>query len=101
MGLQKTVVLDTGVELTYHRVLSVNYSADPAHAMISVGQYIDKAARDAGKKPVKVKGTVLCDDGVAPVFGNAALKTKTLLQAAYGYLKTLPDWQDATDVLEA
>ena len=66
MGLQKSIVSPrTGITLTYHEVVAVDFSG--AAASIMVASYPDKAAKDAGKHFADVRPvTTTYDGGVLP-----------------------------------
>lgn len=52
MAMQIEKTLESGVTLMYHRVTRVRIDYPNKSAEVEVASYINKAARDEGKKPV-------------------------------------------------
>lgn len=93
MGLKKVMEENTGVTTEYHRILSLNIMPG-IHNHIAVLSYINYDARILE----------LNDEGVIPYRRIAAYNLpydeNMNIKSAYAYLKTLPDFQGATDVFE-
>lgn len=64
MALRKAIELDSGVVVTYHRILTLeaDFTQEPI-ARVRVGSYTDEAARRAGKQPVIVREFIVSADG--------------------------------------
>lgn len=99
MALLKTIELNTGVTVTYHRVLRGLVDYEFRAAQIVVGTYLTQQAREDGKQPVYTREYHFSDD--APEEENRAFPftdTESPRFEAYTALKALPDFADATDV---
>jgi hypothetical protein len=53
MALEVAIEIpSSGITLTYWRVLSFTYNAEDNETLLSLGGYVSKEERDAGKKPL-------------------------------------------------
>ena len=99
MGLMKNKVLDNGITLTYHRVVSVN-SIVNMQSMIEVGSYLNKEEREKEKEwyasSPKDRLSVYISTTYYPIEYSKDLNVDN----AYEYLKTLDDFADAEDIFE-
>ena len=86
-GLQRTENLDTGITADYYDISSfiVDYNSDVMEIYVQL--YKDKAAKDAGAKPIKNK-VIRINVPQKLIDAKADLFTK---------LKTLPEFQGAID----
>ena len=99
MALKKDKVLENGIVLTYHRVVSIN-SITNVQSMIEVGSYLNKEQREKEREWYTSGGRDRLD-----VYTNTKYYTKDYdkdlnVDNAYEYLKTLEDFADAEDVFE-
>lgn len=91
MALKKEIRQDNGVVTNYHRILFIQ-SIINSHTSISVLSYIDEDGRkqeNTEKPPYKIAITY-CTDYIE----NMTVKK------AYEYLKTLPEFEGAEDILD-
>lgn len=91
MALKKEIRQDDGVITSYHRILYVQSTIN-SHVSIAVLSYVDETSRDMEngekapyKKAVTYETTEVSDMGV---------------RKAYAYLKTLPEFEGAEDILD-
>ena len=100
MALSKRITLSNGVAVNYHRIASINTITNVCN-LIEVAAYTSKAKRIEEK-------TAFASDGEAiehNVFIDTSCisvpydQTMTVVDA-YDYIKTLPGYEGATDVLE-
>lgn len=99
MALKKDKVLENGIVLTYHRVVSIN-SITNVQSMIEVGSYLNKEQREKEREWYTSGGHDRLD-----VYTNTKYYTKDYdkdlnVDNAYEYLKTLEDFADAEDIFE-
>lgn len=97
MALKKDIVLDNGIILNYHRVVSVNNITNQ-QSIIEVASYINEEQRDKEKEWYETKS-----QGDMNVFINTKYYSKEYdkelnVDNAYEYLKTLDNFKDAEDV---
>lgn len=89
MALFKTIKQADGVETNYHRILYIQ-SVINNHDSIAVLSYIDQESRlheSEENRPYKTSITY-----------EKPYDESLTVKSAYDYLKTLPDFEDATDV---
>lgn len=102
MALQVDYTLDSGVDLasSYHRVTALYINIENGYGYVLINIYKDKTSRDNNLEPVK---------RVKKDFGSTdfnSFLTATDVDPAninhvsqgYAYLKTLPEYANATDV---
>lgn len=97
MALSKRITLRNGVALNYHRVVSVGTITN-VQTSVEVASYTSKAKRAEER-------TALGDGKQMDVYVHTAYHVlpydKAMdVDAAYVWLKTLPEYEGATDVLE-
>lgn len=97
MALSKRIALPNGVVTNYHRVVSVN-AVTNIQNIIEVASYTSKAKRaaehaaiDAGEK---------ADVFISTSILSAPYDQSMTVVSAYEWLKTLPEYEGATDVLD-
>lgn len=85
MALSKEIKQDDGVVTTYHRILFIQITTNRQNS-IAVMSYIDEESRQTAR----------------PYCGAVTYETdydETMtVEDAYNYLKTLPEFEGATDV---
>lgn len=104
MGLKKHVTLSNGVQLNYHRIAVMTQHVNVA-TILEVQSYTSKAKRVEEKAALAANqeaGEVVveCDVYVEGTFYNLPYDAEMTIPGAYGYLKGLPEFEGATDVLE-
>lgn len=90
MALQKSQPTDVGVDATYHRIIRSDAYYDTGEINLIIGKFADKAASDDEKQPLSTQM-------VATSFEDLGL-TEPRRTEAYNFLKTLPEFDGATDV---
>lgn len=93
MALFKAIKQNDGVTTSYHRILYVHITTNRQNS-IAVLSYVDDMSRDAEK-----------DSSISQPYQKAityetAYDPNMTIEAAYDYLKTLPLFEGATDILE-
>ena len=99
MALSKKIQLENGVEVNYHRIVSINEIINE-QTIIEVASYTSEEKRNEEKNSINKK------TGEATpinVFINTSLINKTYdekddITNCYSYIKTLDDFKDAKDV---
>lgn len=102
MGLKKRISQPNGVSLNYHRVVSVT-TVTNNQTVIEVAGYTSKAKRleeKAAAEAVAMGEEASCDVYIATSYVEAPYQPEMGVIGAYGYLKTLPEFEGAADVLE-
>ena len=100
MALNKSITLDNGVVVTYHRVVAVD-TVTNVQCTITVYSYVDQAARNREKEfnenpteekwqPIYITSNVYVTD----------YDEDFNVVAAYHYLKTLDEYAGATDIFD-
>lgn len=87
MALHLSKELNNGVEVSYWKIDSYSLNVTEGRLLISIGIYMNKTARDTGKRPVKTID-ILMDSSSKDV----------LMTDAYNHLKTLPEFAGSSDV---
>ena len=114
MAIQKDIVTDSGVVLSYWRIVEVNVNQDTKQAKIIVYPYVSEYARVSGKPPVHSEDMrIVVEDldysgsdfdemslldytnNFSP---NAMDEDSNIYVCAYNYLKGLPKFEGAIDV---
>ncbi len=90
MALQKTIALENGltVQDAYIRIESVTGTKESM--TVAVAAYLNEAAHNAQKPPLDLLKTFVFVPSVADGSAN-------FIEQGYAYLKTLPEFADATD----
>lgn len=97
MALIKEIILDSGITVNYHRVVSVNNITNHA-SIIEVASYTSKEKRLEEKE--KLVNNEPMNIFIHTEYENAEY-TKTLnVDTAYEYLKTLEKYKGATDDMD-
>ena len=89
MALNKPVKQNNGLILNYHRIFFVQSTVN-SHTSIAVFSYLDEPSREmegTENKPYKASTTY-----------ETAYTEKMTIEAAYEFLKTLPEFKGATDI---
>lgn len=84
----------------YHRVTTLLLYVAQERVKIEVSTYKDSAARSAGKEPLRRVYHAAQGADFTTYFDDAVLDTENYnpLERAYEYLKTLDEWDGASDV---
>jgi len=102
MGLKKRIAQGNGVILNYHRVVSVHTITND-QTIVEVAGYTSKAKRQEEKHAAELLAQgqdATCDVYIATTYFNAEYDPGMTVINAYNYLKTLPEFDGAEDVLE-
>lgn len=91
MALNKPILQEDGVVTNYHRILSVKATVN-SHNSIAVISYINEAARSC-----ESSGEVMTPYRQGATFETDYDESMTPTKA-YDYLKTLPEFEGATDI---
>lgn len=96
MALQLEQALDNGVSVTYFRILEFTLRRDCDLLQVTLGAYLSKAVRDAGKQPVFVRDERFV--GESNPLTIAALSQANPYALIYAALKLRPEFAEANDV---
>jgi hypothetical protein len=102
MALQKNITASNGSTVSYWKIHSIRLNADKSFAEIRLDGYLNQANRQAYQSTM-VKEMRLDDAEVyAATFAPDVLDAagNNPFKAAYEWLKTTTDFNNATDVLE-
>jgi hypothetical protein len=91
MALKKEIMQDDGVVTNYHRILYI-FNVTNSHSSISVASMVSNVARD------KEKSGDIDNPYQKIVTYETTDKWDMTVEAAYDYLKTLPEFSGAEDI---
>lgn len=97
MALSKRITLDNGVDVNYHRVVSVNIITN-VHNVIEVASYTSEAKRREEQEAIQ--NGLPMDIYINSSFINAPYNQSMTVEGAYNYVKTLPGFDGARNVLD-
>lgn len=89
MALNKPIRQDNGITLNYHRIQFIQSSIN-SHTSIAVLSYVDEPSRE-------MEGTDTPPYKEAITYETDYIENMTV-EDAYNYLKTLPEFEGATDI---
>lgn len=103
MGLNKNITLPNGVQLNYHRIVSVNVITNEQN-IVEVASYTSQAKRreeaDALATARETGVWPETDVFISTQYHNALYDQDMTVISAYEWLKTLPEFEGAQDVME-
>lgn len=94
MGLKKSIELDNGITVNYHRIVSINKITNVAN-VIEVASYINEQKREEEKEAVE-NGTEM-NVFIDTQYINAEYNETCTIEDTYEYLKALDKYKDAED----
>ena len=97
MALIKEIVLDNGITVNYHRVVSVNNITNIS-SIIEVGSYISKEKRLEEKAKIEAKEPM--NIFIHTEYHNINYDPMLNVDSAYAYLKTTDQFKHATNDLD-
>lgn len=97
MALYKEITLGNGITVNYHRVVSVNIITNVQN-IIEVASYTSKEKREEEKTAIETGSE--SNVFIETAYLNADYDQTMSIVSAYDYLKTLPEYEDATDVMD-
>ena len=97
MALLKEIELDNGITLNYHRIVSMTVITNLFN-VIEVGSYTGENKRLQEKAALKNGESMKVF--IESTYLNADYDPSMTIESAYEYLKTLPTFQGAEDLLE-
>ena len=101
MALKKEIILENGIILNYHRVVSVNNITNQ-QSVIEVASYINEAQREKEKEwyeePADWEQRGDMNVLIETKFYTTEYNKELNVDNAYEYLKTLPEFENAEDV---
>jgi hypothetical protein len=99
MALQKTIINNQGINVTYWHINVLQIRHKEKHVTINLAGYIDQAKRDAGYNPVTNYKYQIWPDTYDTVFGPTILDSEgNPLHVAYDWLKANTEFSDAVDI---
>lgn len=93
MALIKSITLDNGITVNYHRVVSVNNITNHA-SIIEVASYINSEKRQEEKTALENNQTM--NIFIHSEYLNIPYNSTLNVNSAYAYLKTLDKFSNAT-----
>ena len=98
MALQKEIVLDNGIKVNYHRIVSINKITNNSN-IIEVASYTTKTKRDEeinyyNSEEENKEMNVYIDT----TYINKEYSETETIEDTYSYLKTLDKFKDAEDI---
>lgn len=97
MGLSKRISLGNGVTVNYHRVVSVNCIVNLQN-VVEVASYTSKSKRAEEQAAIAAEEPM--DIYMEAAYYEAPYDQSMTVDSAYEWLKGLPEFEGATDVLE-
>lgn len=103
MALKKGIVGNDGVAVSYHRIIGVSMVV---HGLISieVGSYVNESYRNNQKvfeqEQSEGKQTTVTPPYILTRYFIMPYNNSFTISSAYEYLKTLPEFEGAEDVLD-
>ena len=101
MALQKKIQLENGVEVNYHRIVSINKIIN-GQTIIEVASYINDKKRNeertALEKAKESGEEVPMNVFIDTKYINKEYDEKEEIEDCYEYLKTLDDFKEAKDI---
>lgn len=91
MALYKEITQTDGVPTNYHRILYLHTTVNRQNS-IAVLSYVDDGSRE------KEKTMVLAQPYTKSITYETTYDPTMTIESAYAYLKTLPEFEGATDV---
>lgn len=100
MALQKEIILDNGITVNYHRIVSLNKITNQTN-IIEVASYTSKEKREEEREAIK-KGqetaeTVPINVFIETTYINKGYSEGETIEEAYNYLKTTDKFKEAED----
>lgn len=92
MALKKVIIQSDGVVTDYHRILYITNTIN-SHTSIAVLSYVNEAARTAEKDEIRL------NPYTKAINFETAYDESITAESAYDYLKTLPQFSGAVDIL--
>ncbi len=98
MALKKEIILDNGIKVSYHRIVSLNKITNKAN-IIEIASYVSEAKREeekayyASQEPNKTMNVAINTEYI-----NKEYNENETITEAYDYLKTLEMYNNAEDV---
>lgn len=97
MAIIKEIVLENGIPVNYHRVVSVNNITNIS-SIIEVGSYISKEKRLEEKAKIEAKEPM--NIFIHTEYHNINYDPMLNVEGAYAYLKTTDEFKHATNDLD-
>lgn len=96
MALKKTIILNNGIPLNYHRISEINNIVNK-NTVLTIYSYVNKKQREREKN-----NDYKYPDEIFKITDYAVLpyNDKLTIQEAYEYLKTTEKYEGAEDVFE-
>ena len=94
MALKKNLILDNGVIVNYHRIVSVNKITNNSN-IIEIASYTSKEKRQEEQEAIK--HARLMNVFIDTTFMNKEYNENETIKDLYDYLKTTEKFKDADD----
>ena len=92
MGLKKEIILDDGVIVNYHRIVSINNITNVCN-IIEIASYTSKEKRQEEKDAIE--NATEMNVFINTEYINKEYTENLTIKEAYEYLKTLDEFKDA------
>ena len=94
MGLRKEIILNNGVSVNYHRIVSLNNITNVS-TIIEVASYTSEEKREEEK--VAIQNAQSIDVFIDTEYINKDYTENMTIEQAYDYLKTLDKFKSSED----
>lgn len=99
MGLEKTILNDQGINVTYWHIDSLQIRHKEQHVTISLSGYLNKQKRDDGFNPIMSYKYQIWPNTYSTDFSPSVLDAQgNPLHVAYDWIKANTEFSDATDL---
>jgi len=99
MGLEKTILNDQGINVTYWHIDSLQIRHKEQHVTISLSGYLNKQKRDDGFNPIMSYKYQIWPNTYGTDFSPSVLDAQgNPLHVAYDWIKANTEFSDATDL---
>ena len=96
MAILKEIILDSGIPVNYHRIVSVNNITNQS-SIIEIGSYVSKTKRLEEKE--KLANNESMNIFIHTKYINKEYTQNLNVVSAYDYIKTLEEFSGAVDDL--
>lgn len=101
MALKKEIVLDNGIIVNYHRIVSLSKITNQSN-IIEVASYTSKEKREEEKEAIKkgqeAEEAISTNIFIDTTYINKEYSETETIEDAYLYLKTIDKFKDAEDI---
>ena len=97
MAIKKNIILDNGIILNYHRVVSINNITNQ-NSIIELASYVNEEQREKEKEWYKTKSQEDMNVFIETKYYSKEYDRNLNVDNAYDYLKTLEEFTGAENI---